>query len=97
MHTLLTLTYFSRFVTIHPQWGYANTKNEKNTFIRDGTFPIAFPTKVFACYGTIKGLENDNNQYTLIWVDGKTTNSTIRFSVVVEGNLGSPAYFAIGK
>lgn len=91
------LPLLSRRIIFSLQWGAATTKNKEKTFIRDGTFPIAFPTKVFACYGTVRGLEVDNNQYTLIWVDAKTTNSTVRFSVVVTGDLGSPVYFAIGK
>ena len=79
------------------QWGIAATKNNSQTFIREGTFPIAFPAKVFACYGTMEGYDTDNNQYTLIWANAKTTNSTIRFSVVIPGDLGCPVYFAIGK
>ena len=44
------------------QWGLANTKNKDQTYIREGTFPIAFPTKVFTCYGTMDtGLQSATN------------------------------------
>lgn len=41
MHTLLTLTYFSYFVTIPLQWGF-NTLTEINP-LQDKTFNITLP------------------------------------------------------
>jgi hypothetical protein len=48
MHTLLTLTYFSCFVTIPLQWGTTTTNGDNGALI---ALPIAFSQKIMAVTG----------------------------------------------
>ena len=92
MYTLLTLIYFSCFVTIPLQWGHAMNKNG---YYRTANFPITFSAEIFMVVATMGALGNDETVYGCVWNYEETTKSTVQF----RGTdlMGSPWFIAVGK
>lgn len=75
MHTLLTLTYFSCFVTIHLQWGDYDNANGLSAI----TYPISLTNKPFVIIpteGDPAGWDNNINGIAIAGADIATSSNT---------------------
>nr|DAE71577.1 MAG TPA: putative tail fiber protein [Caudoviricetes sp.] len=91
MHTLLTLTYFSCFVTIPLQWGFYVCNASQS-------YPIAFSINPYCIAASVLASTTDSNYYS-ISVDNDSNRSFILNGWrdnVKQGDIYA-AVIAIGK